>query len=60
MNNIVFEQDVYKRQTQGGPNYASSNLIYASYHEAFTSVSYTHLQKQQKQLKCMTRATAYL
>lgn len=22
--------------TQGGPNYASSNLIYASYHEAFT------------------------
>ena len=22
--------------TQGGPNYASSNLIYMSYHEAFT------------------------
>ena len=22
--------------TQGGPNYASSNLIYQSYHEAFT------------------------
>ena len=22
--------------TQGGPNYASSNLIYNSYHEAFT------------------------
>ena len=22
--------------TQGGPNYASSNMIYASYHNAFT------------------------
>ena len=36
--------------TQGGPNYASSNLIYASYHEAFTlyqlaphySISFSH------------------